>query len=180
VFGTTPGGAGEVPCLLARWLDTPLGPMLAVAGDDGLCLLEFVDRRALETELAFLRGRLGAAIVPGPSPVLDHVADELAAYFEGRLQEFTVPLALHATPFQRRVWTALRTIPYGETTSYSAIADTVDRAGACRAVGRANGQNRLAIVIPCHRVVRADGTLCGYGGGLWRKKWLIDHELRHT
>jgi AraC family transcriptional regulator of adaptative response/methylated-DNA-[protein]-cysteine methyltransferase len=179
VFGTPPGGARSMPCLLARWLDTPLGPMLAVAGDDGLCLLEFVDRRALETELAFLRTRLRAAIVPGPSPFLDHIAEELEAYFDGCLQEFTVPLALHATPFQRAVWSQLRDIPYGDTTSYSAIADAVDRPGASRAVGRANGQNRMAIIIPCHRVVRADGTLCGYGGGLWRKRWLIEHERRH-
>lgn len=176
VFGGPPGRSRGAACLLARWLETPLGGMLAVAAEDGLCLLEFVDRRALETQITTLRRRLGAAIVPGESPHLDAIADEIARYFDGTLKRFTVPLKLPGTPFQVGVWERLMAIPYGKTSTYSAIAGEVGRPEARRAVGRANGDNRLAIVVPCHRVVRADGSLCGYGGGLWRKRWLLEHE----
>ena len=176
VFGHPPGRSRRLPCLFARWLETPLGAMLAVAGHEGLCLLEFVDRRGLETQIATLRRRLDRTIVPGRAEALDAIAQELARYFEGGLTRFTVPLHLPGTPFQVRVWERLRQIPFGETTSYSRIAADVGCPGASRAVGRANGENRLAIIVPCHRVVRADGTLCGYGGGVWRKKWLLEHE----
>jgi AraC family transcriptional regulator of adaptative response/methylated-DNA-[protein]-cysteine methyltransferase len=115
-------------------------------------------------------------IVPGNNAHLDTIADELSRYFDGTLKRFTVPLAPFGTPFQLKVWRRLREIPYGRTVSYGELAAAVDRPAAQRAVGRANGDNRLAIVIPCHRVVRSDGNLCGYGGGLWRKKWLLEHE----
>ncbi|MHC4217247.1 MAG: bifunctional transcriptional activator/DNA repair enzyme AdaA [Planctomycetota bacterium] len=176
VFGRPPGASRSLPCLWARWLDTPLGSMVAVAGRDGLCLLEFVDRRGLEAQITSLRKRLDCAIVPGRAEALDAIADELARYFAGTLKRFTVPIQLPGTPFQVMVWRRLMRIPYGETLCYQRLAQEIGRPGAQRAVGRANGDNRLAIVIPCHRVVRADGSLCGYGGGLWRKKWLIDHE----
>ncbi len=176
VFGGPPGRNRTRALLLARWLDSPLGPVLGLANDEGLCLLEFVDRRAIETQITVLRRRLDCSIVPGDSPHLNTIADELARYFDGTLTTFTVPLVIPGTPFQQRVWDRLRRIPYGETTSYSQVAADLGCPGASRAVGRANGDNRLAIIIPCHRVVRADGTLCGYGGGLWRKKWLLDHE----
>jgi len=150
--------------------------MLAVANDQGLCLLEFVDRRGLETQIATLRRRLGCAIFPGENEHLDTIADELSRYFDGEPTRFTVPLVLPGTPFQLKVWHRLRQIPPGETLSYAKLAEVIGRPGAQRAVGRANGDNRIAIVVPCHRVVRSDGTLCGYGGGLWRKKWLLQHE----
>ncbi|MEE8460124.1 MAG: methylated-DNA--[protein]-cysteine S-methyltransferase [Phycisphaerales bacterium] len=176
VFGATPTDSRTTPSLIARWLDTPLGGMLALANDDGLCLLEFVDRRALEVQITTLRRRLGAVIVPGRHKHLDRIADELSQYFDGTLTRFAVPLVSPGTPFQVQVWHRLQAIPHGETLSYGELAADLDRPGAQRAVGRANGDNRIAIVIPCHRVVRADGTMCGYGGGLWRKKWLVDHE----
>ncbi len=176
VFGGPPGRHRQAGCLYARWLDTPLGAMVAVAGDDGLCLLEFVDRRGLETQISTLRRRLDGAIVPGRNAPLDAIADQLGRYFAGTLTRFTVPLVMPGTPFQDAVWRRLLQIPYGHTSTYSQLANELDRPGASRAVGRANGDNRLAIVVPCHRVVRADGNLCGYGGGLWRKKWLLDHE----
>jgi AraC family transcriptional regulator of adaptative response/methylated-DNA-[protein]-cysteine methyltransferase len=125
-----------------------------------------------------LRKRLAAAIVPGRNRHLDAIADELARYFDGTLARFTVPLVLPGTPFQIEVWRHLQAIPCGKTSTYAALADELGRPGAQRAVGRANGDNRIAIVIPCHRVVRSDGTLCGYGGGLWRKKWLLEHERK--
>ncbi len=176
VFGATPARSRTTPCVLARWLDTPLGGMLALANDDGLCLLEFVDRRALENQITTLRRRLNAVIVPGANTHLDTIADELSRYFDGTLSRFTMPLVLPGTPFQEAVWHRLQAIPHGETLSYGAMAADLGRPGAQRAVGRANGLNRVAIVVPCHRVVRSDGTMCGYGGGLWRKKWLLDHE----
>jgi AraC family transcriptional regulator of adaptative response/methylated-DNA-[protein]-cysteine methyltransferase len=178
VFGRPPGRSRGLACRSARWLDTPLGAMVAVAGPEGLSLLEFADRRGLESQIASLRKRLGCTIVPGPAEPLDVIADELARYFAGTLTRFTVPLELAGTPFQLAVWRRLMEIPYSETLSYSRLADHVGRPGAQRAVGRANGDNRLAIVVPCHRVVRADGSLCGYGGGLWRKQWLLDHEQK--
>ncbi|MCI0630603.1 MAG: methylated-DNA--[protein]-cysteine S-methyltransferase [Phycisphaerales bacterium] len=173
-------GAPESPCMLARWLDTPLGAMLAIANDEGLCLLEFVDRRMLETELEALRRRLGAAILPGDNRHLAQIAIELARYFDGSLRKFAVPLVLRGSPFQLKVWRRLMSIPYGQTNSYSQMAADLGIASAQRAVGRANGDNRLAIIIPCHRVIRADGSLCGYGGGLHRKQWLLNHERGHA
>ncbi len=131
----------------------------------------------LVTQLERLRRRFRASIVAGGSPHLEQVAEELGAYFAGSLREFTTPLVLPGTPFQAAVWARLRAIPYGATTSYEDHARALGRPGAQRAVGRANGDNRIAIVVPCHRVVRADGSLCGYGGGLWRKRRLLEHEL---
>jgi O-6-methylguanine DNA methyltransferase len=150
--------------------------MVAAATDTGLCLLEFVDRRGLEKELARLGRELGGAAIPGSSPVLEQTTRELEEYFAGTRTRFNVPLLTIGSDFQRRVWQALTEIPYGETRSYAQMASTVGRANAVRALGRANGQNCMAIVIPCHRVVGSDGALTGYGGGLWRKRWLLDHE----
>jgi AraC family transcriptional regulator of adaptative response/methylated-DNA-[protein]-cysteine methyltransferase len=152
--------------------------MLAIADDEGLRLLEFVDRRALERELTILRSRLNTNVVPGEHPYLEAVRTELARYFAGSDLEFSVPLAPVGSPFQLRTWELLRTIPTGETRSYSWMAKQLGDAEMRRAVGRANGDNMMCIIIPCHRVIRADGTLCGYGGGLWRKKWLLEHERK--
>lgn len=174
-----PADVGPGP-LTARWLDSPLGPLLAVAGDEGVCLLEFVDRRALATQIAVLRRRFGRAVVPEstrqPHPLLERLAGELAEYFAGRCLCFSVPLLAPGTPFQERVWAALRTIPAGQTRSYLQIARAIGRPTATRAVARANGDNRLAILIPCHRVIGADGSPTGYGGGIWRKQRLLELE----
>lgn len=178
LFGTAPGRARSTDCLLARQLDTPLGAMLAVASGEGVCLLEFVDRRAMDVQVAILRRHFPQHVVPGSNGPLDELADELARYFAGGLTAFTVPLILPGSRFQAAVWDALRTIPFGETTSYGEIARRIGRPGASQAVGRANGENRLAIVVPCHRVIRSDGHPCGYAGGLRRKQWLLDHEGR--
>lgn len=174
LFGEPPASARG--CLKTSWLRTPLGPMIAVASGAGVALLEFVDRRALERELNDLRRHFGTPIVPGRSEHLERLEIEMKEYFAGSLQDFTVALDVPATSFQRDVWARLREIPFGRTESYGEMARRVGRPGASRAVGRANGQNRVAIVVPCHRVVRADGSLSGYGGGLWRKQRLIDHE----
>jgi AraC family transcriptional regulator of adaptative response/methylated-DNA-[protein]-cysteine methyltransferase len=179
-FGAAPSRASDVDCLYAQWFETPLGAMLALAGDHGVALLEFVDRRGLERELEVLQRRLKRRILPGTHRFLTQIAEELAAYFAGRNLAFATPLALAGSPFQHAVWNALQAIPPGMTRSYADIAATIGRPSAVRAVGRANGDNRLCLVVPCHRVIGADGTLTGYGGGLWRKQWLLDHERAHT
>jgi AraC family transcriptional regulator of adaptative response/methylated-DNA-[protein]-cysteine methyltransferase len=179
-FGSPASKAERIRCLQAEWIDTPLGVMLALADQDGLHLLEFVDRRGLEREVEWLRRRLGAAVVPGANPHLKRIAEELKRYFDGAAADFTAPLVLAGSAFERSVWELLLTIPPGETQSYARLADLAGRPGAARAVGRANGRNRLAIVVPCHRLIRSDGALSGYGGGLWRKKWLLEHERKIT
>jgi AraC family transcriptional regulator, regulatory protein of adaptative response / methylated-DNA-[protein]-cysteine methyltransferase len=178
VFGESPTFAKKQGGLFAERIETPLGAMLAIADDEGLRLLEFVDRRAMERELSILRTRLRTNVVPGEHRHLDAVRSQLADYFSGKNLEFNVPLAPVGSSFQLRAWELLRSIPPGETRSYSWMAKQLGDVEMRRAVGRANGENMMCIVIPCHRVIRADGTLCGYGGGLWRKKWLLDHERR--
>ncbi len=177
-FGQPPGAARDASCVVTTQLESPLGALIAGATDDGVCLLEFADRRALEAQLATLRRRMGCSLVPGTNPHLRALADQLAGYFQGTRTDFTVPLVTPGTPFQQAVWSRLRRIPYGQTISYGDLAADLGRPGAQRAVGRANGDNRIAIVIPCHRVVQSNGELRGYGGGLWRKRFLLEHERR--
>jgi len=176
IFGDPPTTAKRRDYLFAERLTTPLGTMLAVADDEGLRLLEFGDRRALENELPTLRQRLKKSVVPGEHPHLTATRNQLEDYFAGKNLEFDVPLAPVGSEFQLRAWEILRSIPVGETRSYSWMAQKLGDSELRRAVGRANGTNMIAIIIPCHRVIRADGHLCGYGGGLWRKKWLLEHE----
>jgi AraC family transcriptional regulator of adaptative response/methylated-DNA-[protein]-cysteine methyltransferase len=180
IFGEPPTNAKNRAPLLAQRIDTPLGAMIAVADDEGLRLLEFIDRRATERELSTLRKRLGTNVVPGEHRHITTTRQQLADYFSGKKLEFNIPLAPIGSPFQLRTWKILRSIPVAETRSYSWMAKRLGDENARRAVGRANGTNMICIIIPCHRVIRADGTLCGYGGGLWRKKWLLDHERRYT
>jgi len=157
-------------------IETPLGAMVAVADDSALYLLEFADRPMLATQMKTLQRRYGCSVVPGVNGVFELLERELSEYFSGDLREFSVPLDARGTEFQVAVWDRLRAIPYGETLSYGDMASDLGRPDAQRAVGKANGDNRLAIIVPCHRVVRGDGSLCGYGGGLWRKKRLLELE----
>jgi AraC family transcriptional regulator of adaptative response/methylated-DNA-[protein]-cysteine methyltransferase len=175
-FGQTPGNATEARQVCLTWVETPIGPMIAGATDAGLCLLEFTDRRMMEAQLATLRKRLGAALTPADHAHLRTLRRELAEYFAGTRRDFTVPIDAPGTPFEMRVWDALCRIPFGETRAYADIAVAVGSPAAVRAVGRANGLNRIAIVIPCHRVVNKNGELGGYGGGLWRKRRLLHLE----
>jgi AraC family transcriptional regulator of adaptative response/methylated-DNA-[protein]-cysteine methyltransferase len=178
IFGSTPGRSRTTDCILTELIETPLGPLIAAANPVGICLLEFTERRALRAQLSVLRKRMGCAIVPGHNEQLAHLKDELERYFAGTLTEFGVPLVAPGTAFQRSVWERLRRIRYGHTRSYEQMARELGKPGAQRAVGRANGDNRVAILIPCHRVVRNNGELGGYGGGLWRKQFLLEHERR--
>src|SRR5207253_9484978 len=163
IFGEPPTAAKAQGGLFAERIETPLGAMLAIADDEGLRLLEFVDRRAMERELSILRRRLHTNVVPGQHRHLDAIRWQLADYFSGKNLEFDIPLAPVGSQFQLRAWKILQSIPVGETRSYSWMAKRLGDENARRAVGRANGTNMICIVIPCHRVIRADGTLCGYG-----------------
>lgn len=165
--------------LKAAWLDTKLGPMLAITDDKGLYLLEFVDRRGLESEVERLRQKTKSAIVPGQTLISKQISAELAAYFSGQSLQFNTPIQTLGTPFQKQVWEQLKLIPAGETRAYLDIAKAVKKPTSVRAVAQSNGANQLAIIIPCHRVIAANGDLTGYGGGLSRKQWLLDHEKRN-
>ena len=180
LVGDTPRRARSSRVVQVTRVLTPLGPMVLGVCAEALCLLEFADRRMLETQLKRVSRAFDAVVVPGDSEVARATREELAAYFDGTLRSFSVPLSTAGTPFQERVWEELRAIPYGTTRSYGEQARRLARATAVRAVARANGDNRISIVIPCHRVVGADGKLTGYGGGLWRKRWLLDLERRHA
>jgi O-6-methylguanine DNA methyltransferase len=159
-------------------LDTPLGPMLALASDQGLCALEFIGpTRAVRLEARLRRWFPAHEIVDEVTPTLARTREWLSAYFEGAAADLP-PLDLRGAAFELRVWTALRRIPSGATSTYGAIAATLGAPGAARAVGAANGANPVSLIVPCHRVIGSSGTLVGYGGGLDRKKWLLDHEAR--
>lgn len=165
------------PALLrADWFDTPLGAMIAVSSKSHLHLLEFSNRKALPTELKKLWQDAKGSLGFGRYAPSDQVEAELGEYFAGKRADFTVPLALHGTDFTKHVWRALQQIPAGEVRSYGQLADELGRPEATRAVARANGANQIAILIPCHRILGADGSLTGYGGGLWRKQKLIELE----
>ena len=175
-FGKPPGRSRDLNCVVTSWLESPLGPLVASATDEGVCLLEFTDRRMLETQFKTLRRLFSCTLVPGKDKHLAQLEEELAAYFAGKLKRFKVPLVYPGTPFQRRVWDELLRIPHGKTRSYEDVAVAIGAKGSHRAVARANGMNRISILIPCHRVLNKDGRLGGYGGGLWRKQYLLDLE----
>jgi AraC family transcriptional regulator of adaptative response/methylated-DNA-[protein]-cysteine methyltransferase len=175
-FGQTPGQSAQAASIRVAWIDTPLGPMVAGATDAGIALLEFTDRRMLEAQLRTLQRRFRAALLPGDHPHLAALRRELSEYFAGARRAFTTPVDLRGTPFEESVWRALLAIPSGETRSYEDVARSVGRPAAVRAVGRANGMNRIAILVPCHRVVNKNGALGGYGGGVWRKRRLLEIE----
>jgi methylated-DNA-[protein]-cysteine S-methyltransferase len=152
-------------------IDSPIGPLTLTARDGTLTGVHMHNQRHAPT--------LPATCERDDAPFA-HAVEQLRAYFAGELTEFDLPVAMHGTEFQRRVWAGLRDIPYGETISYGELAARVGRPGASRAVGLANGRNPIAIIVPCHRVIGADGSLTGYGGGLDRKVWLLEHEAAQT
>ena len=147
------------------YLSTPLG--LVEIGSSEIAIVSLFFCSAKEHEEA-------------ATPLLERASQQLQEYFSGTRTEFDLPLSFAGTPFQVSVWDALQSIPYGQTVSYGQVAQSIGRAKAVRAVGAANGQNPISIIVPCHRVVGADGSLTGYGGGLWRKEWLLEHERQHS
>ena len=158
-----------------REIDTPIGPMTIGATDDAVVLCDFSRRPMMPAQLASVRRRFGPT-VDAPSPLLDAVEAQLGEFFAGERQDFDLPIDLPGSEFQERVWSELRRIPYGHTIAYRELAERVGAPQAPRAVGRANGSNRLAIIVPCHRVIASGGGLGGYGGGLDAKRWLLELE----
>jgi AraC family transcriptional regulator of adaptative response/methylated-DNA-[protein]-cysteine methyltransferase len=176
--GEADGARGERMC--GDWVETPVGPVVVVASEAGVRSLEFGATATVGGLVERVAARWRTGIVVGRNFMVDGAARELGEYFSGARSAFEVPVDLGGTEFQRRVWGALVRIPVGETRSYAEIAREVGSPGAVRAVGRTNGMNPVAIIVPCHRVIGADGSLTGFGGGLWRKRWLLEHEARMT
>ncbi len=155
-----------------------MGSMIAIADDDVLYLLEFTDYRGLEREIERCKKKTKSVIALGRSYPIELIESELSQFFNGQLKKFETPLFFSGTPFQNSVWEELKNIPYGETRSYAEIAEKIGKPTAYRAVAQANGANQLAIIVPCHRVINTGGALGGYAGGVARKEWLLNHELR--
>jgi AraC family transcriptional regulator of adaptative response/methylated-DNA-[protein]-cysteine methyltransferase len=176
VFATPPGKSLEGDCLRVTLFATDMGPMIAAASEEALCLLEFADRRGLEASYGRMKKKFGLPVIPGTNKILEKTERELQEYFARKLRRFTVPVAMKGTPFQEDVWRELQRIPYGKTASYAEIAKRVGRPTALRAVAQTNAINRLYILVPCHRVIASDGSLSGYGGGVWRKRLLLELE----
>ncbi len=174
--GRSPRQLGQYRVVLMSRLTTPLGPMIVCTTDEGVCLLEFTARKMLETEFGDLQQRLGARILAGDNAHSRQARAEIGQYFEGHRTTFDVPLHLVGTDFQVRVWRTLLQIPYGTTTSYLEQARSMGVQQSVRAVAAANGCNKVSLIVPCHRVIGSDGRLTGYGGGLERKRWLLDFE----
>jgi len=180
VLGKSPRYSVFNRIILISRLTTPLGPMFICASDSGVCLLEFVDRKMLETEFKDLQKQLHAKIIAGENRHIKKAKLEIAEYFSGKRKKFGVKIHTPGSEFQNSVWSSLRAIPYGETSTYQQQAQRINKPDAIRAVASANGSNRISIIVPCHRVIGKDGRLAGYGGGLERKRWLINHERENT
>lgn len=165
--------------LAASTINTPIGSMIAIGNNAGLYLLEFIGRKGLGERVERLGLKIKASIVPGTADSINSITAELSLYFSGHLQTFITPTHILGTPFQQNVWHELTNIPYGETRSYAQQSMAIGNPKATRAVANANGANQLAIIIPCHRIIRDNGELGGYGGGVMRKQWLVDHERKH-
>ncbi len=179
-FGKSPNQARATALLRADWIDTPLGVMIALTDQNRVHLLEFVNRKGIERQIAGYQRLANAALLPGETPASRKVRRELDDYFSGKRLTFESAIVEAGTLFQLRVWAALRQIPPAQTQSYSDIAKKIGAPTAIRAVANANAMNRCAILVPCHRVIGSNGTLTGYAAGLPRKQWLLNHEKAHS
>lgn len=176
IFGVSPKNSKAQTIIDLKRIETPIGTMYAAATEQGICMLEFTDRRMLETEFKDLAKSLNATLVQGDNPHFETLEKELSEYFAGNRKEFTVPLFPVGSEFQKSVWKILMKIPYGETWNYRKQSEVLGDVKKVRAVANANGMNKISILIPCHRVIGSDGTLTGYGGGIWRKQKLLELE----
>jgi AraC family transcriptional regulator of adaptative response/methylated-DNA-[protein]-cysteine methyltransferase len=180
ITGSSPKKTKQQQVVTIARLTTPLGPMIAGATDEGICLFDFAERRMMETIMKRIETATNAPLMPGEHHLFNVLDKQMKEYFSGERKEFDLPLQLIGTPFQQQVWKGLQQIPYGETRSYKGQSIFLGNEKAIRAVARANGENGIAIIIPCHRVIGENGHLTGYGGGLWRKQWLLEHEAKHS
>ena len=157
-------------------IKTSLGTMIACASENGICLLEFSDCKILETKLRMINQAFNLPIIQGESKFFKPLKQQLDSYFKGNLKEFAIPLDWVGSDFQKDVWKILLQIPYGKTSTYAIQAQQMGKPSSIRAVAKANGMNKISLLIPCHRVIGSDGSLTGYSGGLWRKKKLLELE----
>lgn len=176
VTGMSPSQSKNRSLITLRQFSTPLGPMYAGVSETGLCLLEFTDRKMIDAQIEQLQKTMNASFIVGRNALLDRVEQQINEYFNGERRSFDIPLDIRGTDFQKQAWDALLKIPYGEIRSYQQQADRIGKPNAVRAVASANAKNHIAIVIPCHRVIAKDGGLAGFGGGIWRKRFLLDLE----
>ena len=176
IFGVSPKNSKNEKIIDLKRIETPLGLMYAAAVKKGICMLDFADRKSLEKEFSDLAKAFNATVMIGENPHFKILEKELKQYFEGKLKQFTVPLSPVGTDFQKSVWKTLQEIPYGEMWSYKKQAEKLGDVKKVRAVANANGLNKISIIIPCHRVIGSNGTLTGYGGGIWRKQKLLELE----
>ncbi len=180
ITGFSPNQSSNRSIILIERITTPLGPMFIGAAENGICLLEFSDRKMLETEFKDLEKRLNAQIILGENRSIKKLKKQLKEYFQGKRKEFDIQIVTPGTDFQQKAWDTLRTIPYGKTRSYEQQAEKLGDPKLVGAVIKANGMNRIAILIPCHRLVDENSNLRGYSGGLERKKWLLEHEKKYS
>ena len=180
VFGVPPGQSHSSDYVAAQIIETPLGAMIAAATAEGVCMLDYADRQTLEQSYALLQQRFDGPVLPTTHPHLEQLRSELGEYFAGTRTSFGVPVVPRGTAFQERVWQALQSIPHNTTIAYDELARRIGQPTAMRAVAQANGHNRINILIPCHRVIGKNGQLTGYGGGVWRKRLLLELEQTGT
>lgn len=161
---------------IAKYIKTPLGEMMAIFTEKGLSVLEYTDKKTANKGISFLEKN----IIFTETTRTQLLETELKEYFEGKRTQFTIPLDIIGTPFQKKIWALLQQIPYGKTISYKQQAFNYGDVKAIRAIGLANGRNKISIIIPCHRVIGSNGKLIGYAGGVWRKKMLLELEQNET
>lgn len=172
--------ASNETTILISGIATPLGEMIAGATDDGLCLLEFADRPELQAEIDDLMRLLNASVLNGSNAHIIQAKTELGEYFAGKRKQFDLQLITPGSDFKLKVWNSLKEIPYGTMISYQQQSENMESPDAIRAIAHANGCNRISIIIPCHRVIGKSGKLTGYGGGIERKRWLLNHEGQYS
>lgn len=174
------GRIADKKTLVISRIKTPVGDLLAGASNNGICLLEFTDTNRIERQLARLKKHHQSTVIAGENEHFLLLHQQLQDYFTGKLNVFDIPLDLHGTPFQQQAWEALQIIPYGETRSYQQQAIAIHNPKAVRAVANANRNNKISIIIPCHRVIGKNGSMTGYGGGIWRKEYLLELEAKYS
>jgi len=157
-------------------IESPVGTLNVAATEDGICWVDFADKSTADKRFKSFAKKLNASITQNNNLHINELETQLKEYFEGKRKEFTVKIVIEGTPFQKEVWAALQAIPYGATRSYKEQSTAIGMPKAVRAVANANGRNPISIIVPCHRVIGSNGTLTGYGGGLWRKKFLLELE----
>ena len=176
IIGASPQKSKDKHIVNITHIETDLGMMIAAATDKGICMFEFADYKLLELELRQLAAEFKSPLIHGDNPHFNTLKEQIEQYFKGERKEFDIPLDLVGTEFQKQVWLSLLQIPYGCTTNYAKQAELIGKPSSVRAVANANGKNKISIILPCHRIIGADGTLTGYGGGIWRKKKLLEFE----